>query len=268
MKKHTKRIIAFMLTVIIVFCCVPAVYAESVSDNFEEGAVLVGFSRDIKRVQDIAPELDIERVELAEMDYDYIPYSNTGRYLFVKVYLTEKTKQATLDAIELFKTKENVIIAEPYYTVYTRFEAGGVVVSLELGESPSILQDVLKDYEVESIRLITPGSSTQNVYHLTFAEKTKEIVVEVLPLLRACKGVEIAVPNYMRNLCVEPKKGDADRDNRVTVMDATTIQLYLAQHIKASDFDYEAAIVTDNYKLTIMDATIIQQKLAGFDVDF
>ncbi len=268
MKKYAIRITAFMLTVLISLCCLPTAYAQSNDINFEEGAVLVGFYADAGKIQDLAPELEIERVELAEMDHDYVPYVNTSKYKFVKVTLTEKTKQTTLDAIELFKSKEEVIVSEPYYTVYSLYNPGDVLVSLEMGKSPEVLNEVLKDYEIENIRLLTPGSSTQNVYCITFAEKTKEVVAKTIPILKTCKDVRIAEPNFIGEFTVVPTKGDADRDNRVTVMDATIIQKYLAQQIKASEFDYEAAIVTDNYCLTIIDATAIQKTLAGIEVDF
>lgn len=62
--------------------------------------------------------------------------------------------------------------------------------------------------------------------------------------------------------------GDADKDNQVTIMDATVIQQFLAKNIIASEIDCEAAAVSGNYVLSIMDATLIQQKLALIDVSF
>ena len=268
MKIFAKRIVTFILSAVMILCCISTAFAQSTSDNFEEGAVLVGFNRNVETMQDIAPELSIERVELAKMDNNYIPYVNTDNFRFIKVTLTEKSKQATFDAIELLKTKPDIVVAEPFYTVYSRYNAGDVIVSLELGSNQSVIKDALKDYEIENIRLLTPGSSTQNVYCVTFAEKTKEIVVEVLPILKACDKVTIAEPNFIGEFCVEPKMGDADRDNRVTIMDATVIQQFLAKNIIASEIDCEAAAVSGNYVLSIMDATLIQQKLALIDVSF
>lgn len=264
--KTTKRLLGLVLALIMVLCCIPTAFAESSGDNFEEGVVLVGFNRSVEKVQDIAPELSIEEVELAKMDNNYVPYINTANYLFVKVTLTEKSKKATFDAIELLKTKPDVVVAEPFYTVYAKYNPGDVIVSLELGANPSVIKDALNDYEIESIRLLTPGSSTQNVYCVTFAEKTKEIVVEVLPILKACDKVKIAEPNFISELCVEPKKGDADSDNRVTIMDVTVIQKYLARNLVGTAINVEAAAVSGNYTLSIIDATLIQQKLAGMDV--
>lgn len=266
--KTAKRLSSLVLVMILVLSCIPSAFAQSTGDNFEEGVVLVGFNRRVEKVQDIAPELSIERVELAEMDNEYVPYVNTANFVFVKVTLTEKSKQATLDAIELLKTKSDVVVAEPFYTVYAKYNPGDVVVSLELGTDKSVIEEALKEYEIENIRLLTPGSSTQNVYCVTFAEKTKEIVAEVLPILKASDKVRIAEPNFIGEFTVEPIMGDADSDNRVTIMDATVIQKYLARSISGSSIDCEAAAVSKNYVLTIMDATLIQQKLAGMKVDF
>ena len=56
--------------------------------------------------------------------------------------------------------------------------------------------------------------------------------------------------------------GDADIDGNVTIMDATTIQLALAQIIILDDEQITLATVSGNDDLTIMDATLIQQFIA------
>lgn len=266
--KTTKRITSLVLVVIMVLYFIPSAFAQITGDNFVEGDVLVGFHRNVEKVQDIAPELSIERVELAQMDNDYVPYINTANFRFVKVTLTQKTKQATLDAIELFKTKPSVVVAEPFYTVYSKYNPGDVIVSLDLGSNPSVIRNTLKDYEIESIRLLTPGSDTQNVYCITFVEKTKEIVAEVLPILKSCDKIRIAEPNFIGEFTVEPIKGDADSDLKVTIMDATAIQKYLARSITGSAIDCAAAAVSNNYVLSVIDATLIQKKLAGIEAGF
>jgi hypothetical protein len=61
--------------------------------------------------------------------------------------------------------------------------------------------------------------------------------------------------------------GDTDDDSVVSIMDATMIQLDLAQLIKLSDEQfYRADVDADSY-LTILDATSIQLYLVQFDVD-
>ena len=56
--------------------------------------------------------------------------------------------------------------------------------------------------------------------------------------------------------------GDVDLDTRVTVLDATEIQLYLAQKTTLSEEQLVCAMVSGMGQLTIIDATIIQQFLA------
>lgn len=49
-------------------------------------------------------------------------------------------------------------------------------------------------------------------------------------------------------------------------MDVTVIQKYLARNLVGTAINVEAAAVSGNYTLSIIDATLIQQKLAGMDV--
>ena len=65
--------------------------------------------------------------------------------------------------------------------------------------------------------------------------------------------------------------GDVDGDDKLTILDATTIQRHLAGIITLSAEAITAGKVTGENKLTILDATAIQRKLAGiikyFDVE-
>lgn len=61
--------------------------------------------------------------------------------------------------------------------------------------------------------------------------------------------------------------GDADGDGKVTVIDATVIQRYLAGLSVPDTFNYQAACVSGE-KLSILDATYIQRYLAEFDVPY
>lgn len=58
------------------------------------------------------------------------------------------------------------------------------------------------------------------------------------------------------------RKGDADRDNDVTIFDVTCIQRWLADMITASEIDLTAADCDDDPGVTIFDATHIQRFLA------
>ena len=60
-------------------------------------------------------------------------------------------------------------------------------------------------------------------------------------------------------------RGDADGDGRVTIVDATTIQKYLAGFNMPENFQQEACEVNGDGSITISDVTEIQRYLAGFD---
>ena len=59
--------------------------------------------------------------------------------------------------------------------------------------------------------------------------------------------------------------GDADRDNVLSVMDATHIQRYGAQLVPESEIDLTLADFDGDKYVTVMDATAIQQRLAGLN---
>ena len=61
--------------------------------------------------------------------------------------------------------------------------------------------------------------------------------------------------------------GDADGDGSVTILDATTIQRYLASLSVSDTFNYAAACVSGN-ELSIIDATYIQRYLASMDIPY
>lgn len=58
-------------------------------------------------------------------------------------------------------------------------------------------------------------------------------------------------------------KGDADKDTKVTILDATIIQHLLAQMVTEDRVDTDNADVDGDSKVTILDATRIQHFLAG-----
>ena len=61
---------------------------------------------------------------------------------------------------------------------------------------------------------------------------------------------------------VQHEIGDVDSDNYRTIMDVTTIQRYLAQHISEDELNLENSDLDADGKTTIMDATYIQRYLA------
>lgn len=64
-------------------------------------------------------------------------------------------------------------------------------------ESTSVA-DILIGFEIETVRLLTPGSSNV-VYQVIFAEKTKDIVWRAIDVLNQSEKVQIAEPNYIGN---------------------------------------------------------------------
>ena len=61
--------------------------------------------------------------------------------------------------------------------------------------------------------------------------------------------------------------GDADGDGKVTILDATRIQRYLASLSDMTDDELTAADADQDGSVTILDATRIQRYLAGFETD-
>ena len=64
---------------------------------------------------------------------------------------------------------------------------------------------------------------------------------------------------------VRTMKGDADKDGKLTITDATYIQQFLAKIITDAKINQANADVDDNEIVQIVDATYIQQKLAGLN---
>lgn len=62
-------------------------------------------------------------------------------------------------------------------------------------------------------------------------------------------------------------RGDADSDGKVTVIDATTIQKKLAS-ITVGSFDRNAADVDGDGSVTILDANYIQKSLAHMEIPY
>lgn len=75
-------------------------------------------------------------------------------------------------------------------------------------------------------------------------------------------GSELAAP--ISRIIIVPMKllGDADMSGRVTISDATQIQMYLAKLVDSESIDLELADVNCDGTVDIMDATLIQMFLA------
>lgn len=330
-------------------------YPEN-EDEYVPGVVSVRYTdaADAPSVESLLDGFEIESIKKAQVHGNPLYY----------VYFKEKTMEIVWRAIDVLRESE--YISDAFPEAVSPFAQGEVLVSLKTG-SASTIREILEDFEIEDIRLITPGSN-MNIYHITFKEKTKDIVWSAIGVLSASPCVEAADPNYygfpeviddeesynqtkdeleeeafsiekagdaatgsyrrlnrliiavrhsvydlngiefvplhwiekmdllshLKNAIkvykasssseaecqrafealntaylafVPPfldKRGDADGDGKVTVLDATTIQKVLASVMTDTDgmIAYRGDVTGD--RLDITDATAIQKHLAGF----
>ncbi len=59
------------------------------------------------------------------------------------------------------------------------------------------------------------------------------------------------------------QKGDANRDKYVDIKDATYVQMYVAEYAEARNIDVNLADMDGNGKITVVDATLIQYYIAS-----
>ncbi len=268
MKNLIKSILCVALSALVLLSLAPSVFAEAVgkewSDNYMPGTVLVGVKTDAPTLQEIIPQFEIERTELAKMDPVYISYVNSPKsgVTYIKLVLKEQTKAIVWEAIEALKQSEYVTIAEPFYCVYMKYAPGRVIISLEEGASLGFLPDGLN---IADTRLLTPGSG-RGVYLLYLEEQSKEIVWDAIQVLSATEGIKYAEPDYYGEFDVVPEyiQGDADSNGKLSIVDATMVQRYLVDSTVAMNM--ENADMDCNGNITIIDATAIQRSLAGLDL--
>ncbi len=92
----------------------------------------------------------------------------------------------------------------------------------------------------------------------------KRIICLMLTVIMAVSAVAVSAQaaTKMPDLLI----GDADGDGKISVMDSTAIALHLAEIKPLDEMSVQVAKTDfDNDELTILDATIIQRKLANFD---
>ena len=253
--KSPKRIIALLTVVIMLIVSVQSALAitndNEISTEFEPGAVIVSLKSNSPSVTSLLNGFSIEEERLIT------PGSTTQNVYLVR--FTEKTKDIVWRAIDVLKKSPYVITAEPDYyqsvddevgeiitdnppsnpTTSTQpttsaadttqatdnkaeFEPGAVIVSLKY-DSPSVTS-LLKGFEIEESRLITPGSDTQNVYLVRFKEKTKEIVWRAIDVLKKSPYVITAEPDYYQYIDDEIEETTSD-NNSTEPTEPTTDQL-------------------------------------------
>ncbi len=59
------------------------------------------------------------------------------------------------------------------------------------------------------------------------------------------------------------QKGDANKDHYVDIKDATYIQMHVAEYLEAKNIDVSIADMDGNGKITVVDATLIQFYIAS-----
>lgn len=275
---HIKRSLAVILALLMILVSVPAVSATESADSSVPGSILVSVQTGSPRSISGARNTVID--DLADFEMESIGMlASTETNAVFRVDLVDKTLETGLLAIATLEKDADVISAKPYCGEYSLYEADGfepgrVIVSGDYG-------NLLKDFEIESIRLLTPGSD-YSAYLIVFKEKTKDIVWKALEILENCPSIEYACPSFYRYIQEEPYdptevltelpteseqpsiiKGDADGDGYVSITDATTIQRYLVGLFELDDEQVLAADTDGDGYLSITDVTMIQRYLVG-----
>lgn len=87
--------------------------------------------------------------------------------------------------------------------------------------------------------------------------KTKLLAFALAVVMCVCMAV---VPAFADS---SPLYGDSNLDNKITILDATTIQMHLAKKLQLDTQAEKLSDVNGDNAITILDATIIQQFLAN-----
>ena len=288
MNSFFKKLLVFVVVSGLMVCSVTGALAfTNVSTDelseFELGAVLVSLEYNSPSVESLLPGFKITESKLIT------PGSSTQKVYHI--VFSEKTEDIVWEAIEILNSSSYVKAAEPNYYMQIdpveepttveptetpgipelyEFELGAVLVSLEYN-SPSV-ESLLPGFKITESKLITPGSSTQKVYHIVFSEKTEDIVWEAIEILNSSPYVKSAEPNYYMQIDpADPIETmvpcDVDGDGVVSIMDATVIQRHIAQLSTIADERLKFADADKDGEVSIVDATHIQRKLAGLTDD-
>lgn len=174
-------------------CSLDGAPAEDAGSDYEVGSILVtaatGDPRSISRARNtVLNTLDGFGIESIGMR------ASTEVTATFQVTFVEKSAVNDQKAIDILKQTPDIISVKPYQGELSRYEADG----FEPGRiiiSGSGYDSLLKDFEIEETRLLTPGSG-RSVYLIIFKEKTKDIVWRALELLETCPTVGYADPDY------------------------------------------------------------------------
>ena len=157
----------------------------------------------------------IKSLERAVEGADYYAIVDCLRQYFIFADDIEKPTEAT-QATE--PTEANYVLGE-------------VLVMLDSG-SASTISDLLKDFEIEDIYLLTPASNLK-FFQVKFKEKTKEIVWQAIEVLSASPYVKTAEPNYLGSFDVLDDEASYNR-----IKDELEAEAYSIREAGDSDTGY------------------------------
>ena len=133
---------------------------------------------------------------------------------------------------------------------------------IELSSGKQLAEDVIKEYtSVSSNQIFTTSPKTDlNRKVVAPANASGFFEAGVTNVVYLYQDEEEPVPGEGTLL------GDADKDDRVTIIDVTVIQRVLADY-DVESYDSKAANVDGDRKVTILDANAIQRWVAGLDLE-
>lgn len=263
-----KKVVALLLIAVLLFGSFSitafARSTENRSGGYHVGEVLVsvqiGTPRSLTKARSTVMELlrDFEIESLAML-------SSTETHVVFEVVFTEKTDRIMQEAITALEQGENVNFAKPNDDEYwfcepDDFAPGAILVC------GSGFEELLKDFEIESVRLLTPGSSL-GFYCVRFVEKSKEIVWRALEVLENSPSIKYADPDYYAHTCeVIPRptqsSGQWKTGDPLTadaIIDAAN-DLYNARDL----FPTEDIRITDSHKFKNSPAYAVNFTVKGY----
>ncbi len=141
------------------------------------------------------------------------------------------------------------------------------------GETFVDIENAVATIESSKRKMMTPY--LENVALPSEIDNQDKVILRLVPVSNTTvnggttaddpTGGELAINNILISGTKQelPLLGDVDGDGKVTILDATTIQLYIAKKITIEEDKLALAEVDFDNKLTVMDATTIQFFVAG-----
>ena len=182
-----------------------------------------------------------------------------------KIGSTEYTDTKTASPFTAtFDGDEGVKAINVYYTQdYTSADETGVTTAVAR-DSDSGDPVVSGDGQINFVVVLKDGYTLDSVTATGGYKNVKSTDVENTYRITKVTGAVTISVTTAKSETSGYLLGDADGDGDITVLDATTIQRYLADLSVSDTFNYQAACVGGG-ELTILDATRIQRYIAGFD---